>query len=195
MPFSSIPSPSAPQPASRCCLPVKAHLLQYVVWRERLPAADTPIPVPGLGPIAAALDMVRTFDHVYLGAAPREAVDHFTARLYYALDPSETRRFVADPGVILFNRFLDQLLRDDLFARILAGKSGGLQEKKVIEDFLTETRLDEFLDFESVKKAQWRLRVNRRVPTIRTGRLPQGRIPYRTGAAVQQEFDRGVIHW
>ncbi len=194
MPHFTTPTSTALRQTVTGCIPVKKHLLQYVIWRERLPDAGTPIPVPGLGPIAAALDMVLTFDHIYLDSAPSPVVDKFTGRLYYAVESTD-RQFVPDTGALMFNRFLEQLLRDDLNARILEGKTLGIQEKNVIERFLSETGLDEYLDFESVKKAQWRLRVHRRAPLIRVGRLPSGPLPMRTGARVQRAFAQGAIHW
>lgn len=165
-------------PPHRGLLPVKKHLLAFVAWREHFPDLLTPLTVPGLGPIAAALDMVLTTGDAYLASSNWLTVDTYGARLHYLVQDIPRLRqdmlYVTDAGAAQFNRFLEQLLQDDLHARILAGKKNGDQEKRIIERFMDETGLNEYLEFDMLKKAQWRLRTHRGVPSVRGHNLMRG---------------------
>lgn len=174
------------------CVAVKPHLLRYVVWREHFPTSAHPLPVPGLGPVSAALDMVLVSENEYLRSIPRESVDALGARLFYAVHGGAradyARRFVTDAGTAQFNRFLEQLLRDDLDRLIFEAKSAGRKEKEAIEVFLDRTGLHDMLDFESLKKSAWRLRAHRGAPIIRCKHA-------RPRATIFPEAARGRVHW
>lgn len=182
-------------PPHRGLLPIKKYLLQFVAWREHLPDPTAPISVPGLGPIAAAIDMVLTTGDAYLRSNSWFTIDSYGARLHYIVqDLPRLKRdtlYVTDEGAAQFNRFLEQLMRDDLNMRILDGKKRGDQEKRIIEGFLDETGLNEYLDFDSEKKAQWRLRTHRGVPSVRGHNLMR-ESSYR---GVSVACYAGRVHW
>lgn len=165
-------------PPHRGLLPIKKHLLQFVAWREHLPDLVTPLTVPGLGPIAAALDMVLTTGEAYLRSNSWLTIDTYGARLHYIVQDiprlKQDTLYVTDAGAAQFNRFLEQLMRDDLNSRILDGKKRGEQEKRIIEQFLDETGLNETLDLDAEKKAQWRLRNHRGMPRVRGHHIMRG---------------------
>lgn len=150
---------------------IKPHLLRYVQWREGLRDAATPLVVPGLGPIAEVLAMLLVDDRTYLNSQPLRGVDAYTETLHYVISdrsmPS-ARRFVTDEGTLHFNRFLQQLLNDDIFFRAKEAEKARKQQKTVIEEFLQATGLDEWLEFDSLPKIQTRLK------QLRSGASVQG---------------------
>lgn len=140
---------------------IKPHLLRYIQWREQFRQEDQPLIVPGLGPIAHVLSMLLVTDREYLDARPLTTVEGFTATLHYRVvqrHTMEPRFYVTDEGTREFNRFLQQLLQDDLHFRIREAAARRIQEKDVIEDFLHSTGLDEWLEFDTTKKANFRLK-------------------------------------
>lgn len=158
-------------PTHHGVLPIKPAHLQYVVWRERLVSPSAPLLVPGLGAISAGLDMALITGAAYLDSRSTQQVDFYTAKLHYRIHDlmhlQADRLYVSDYGAELFSRFLEQLMRDDLNDRVLRGKQQGRLEKNTIESFLDETGLNEWFEFDSEKKAQWRLRKHRGLPNIR----------------------------
>ena len=150
---------------------IKPHLLRYVQWREGLKDENTPLVVPGLGPIAEVLSILLVTDREYTSSRPLSSVDGFSAVLRYTVaDRSSVtpRRFVTDEGTRHFNRYLQQLLNDDIYFRAREAQKQKVQQKTVIEEFLHVTGLDEWLEFDSMPKSQTRLK------QFRTGRSVQG---------------------
>lgn len=92
-PHSRSSSTATPRPVSDAsgiaCVAVRPHLLQFIAWREWLPDLNTPLLVPGIGPIAAALDAVLVPLLEYRHSQSRGSVDEFGARLYYRLAAKE----------------------------------------------------------------------------------------------------------
>lgn len=166
-----VPSSALPIHHHHGILPIKPALLEFVRYRENLSGAASLILVPGLGPIAAAIDMVLVSADEYLASRPMQRVEAYTARLHYEITDlphlHERRVYVNDTGAVLFNRFLEQLMRDDQYWRILKAKERGVQEKNTIAEFLDETNLNEFLELDTEKKGQYRLRRHRGIPSIR----------------------------
>lgn len=154
---------------------MKPHLLRYVQWREGLKDSAAPLLVPGLGPIAEVLSMLLVDDRNFLSARPLQSVEGFSATLHYhviARNVLSGHRYVTDEGTRHFNRFLQQLLQDDLYFRSAEARKQRTQEKIVIETFLHDTGLDEWLEFDTAKKAQFRLR------QIRSGVNVSGYVPF-----------------
>lgn len=150
---------------------IKPHLLRYVQWREGLDDENTPLVVPGLGPIAEVLSILLVTDREFTSSRPLSSVDGFSAVLRYTVaDRSSVapRRFVTDEGTRHFNRYLQQLLNDDIYFRAREAQKHKVQQKTVIEEFLHATGLDEWLEFDSMPKSQTRLK------QFRTGRHVQG---------------------
>ena len=150
---------------------IKPHLLRYIQWREQFRQEDQPLIVPGLGPIAHVLGMMLVTDREYLNAAPLTTVEGYTATLHYKVVQRHTleqRYYLTDEGTREFNRFLQQMLQDDLFFRVREGQRKKQQEKDIIEAFLHDTGLDEWLEFDTQKKANFRLK------QFRTGQQVQG---------------------
>jgi len=150
---------------------IKPHLLRYVQWREGLRDEHSALIVPGLGPIAEVLSILLVSDREYLNARPLTSVEGYTAVLHYAVlerSTSPARRFVTDEGTRHFNRYLQQLLNDDIYFRAKEAARQRIQQKTVIEEFLAATGLDEWLEFDSMPKSQTRLK------QLRSGASVQG---------------------
>jgi hypothetical protein len=170
------------------CIAVSPHLAQFVVWIENLPDGTTPLRVPGLGPITAALASHLVSYSDYRRSPMRTSVDALGARLYYVVDGRERtgktpppgmlslfsddedtteekmyvprkERFVNDKSIIDFNRFLDQFLRYELNRAIIEAKKRGIHECEAIEGFMTEVGIHDLIDFDTLKKSAWRRRV------------------------------------
>jgi len=166
-------SPPCDQYAGR--IAIKPHLLRYVEWREGLNAYTRPaLIVPGLGPITEVLSMLLVSDQQLLASSPLKSVEGYTATLHYQVivrSMPAPRRFVTDEGTRHFNRFLEQLLNDDIFFRAKEAAREKKQQKTIIEEFLHATGLDEWIEFDAQPKAQHRLK------QIRSGGTPQGYLP------------------
>lgn len=145
-------------------IPIRPHLLRYVQWREHLDAG-APIIVPGITPIAQALDLCLTNKTSYLTSTLRKeepSAHEYTERLYYLVRGATRCRynfhFVTAPQGMAFNIFLHHAMHDDLLRLIQAGQAAGQYEINIIRNFLEDTGMDDLINDESVKKAQYRLR-------------------------------------
>lgn len=154
-------------------LPVQPHLLAYLMWKENLQKGDQFI-IPGQSPHAVVLSG-------YITVATRLIRDsrtvppsglkmhRYTARLPFIIPGLESTDFyiIADVIACQFDAYLYHAMQSDLLERVMFAKRFGIEEKDSIEAWLAESGLNYYLDFEAVKKAQYRLRAARQMPTVR----------------------------
>ncbi len=162
-------------------IPIRPHLLRYVEWRECL-VAGHPIVIPGMTIIAQALDLCLTNKTSYLTSTIRREesrVHEYSGRLHYLVHGITRCRynfhFVTAQQGMAFNIFLHHAMHDDLLRLIQAGQAAGQYEINIIKNFLDETGMDELINYESVKKAQYRLR-QAKAYSMQKGRTIRGTV-------------------
>lgn len=155
-------------------LPLEPAHLRYVEWRENLHSGQA-IEIPGRSAIAAHLNALMSFAILFADEdrfpqpAPLQ-LQAYTAKLYFNANHHLARHeifLLADRIAFYLNDYLYTSLHDCLLDLVIAGKRDGKQEQHIIEYFLRQTQLDEYLDFEAVKKAQYRARKYRDMPSIK----------------------------
>jgi hypothetical protein len=117
----------------------------YYIVDGRLRTARAPVP----GTLSLFDDPAAAADTVPPSYAPR------------------VRQYATDAGTTAFNRFLEQLLRDDLNAAVFAAKHRGENETDAIEAFMDAVGLHDLLDLDTLKKSAWRMRTWRGAEIIR----------------------------
>lgn len=154
-------------------LPIQPHLLAYLTWKENLSKGEL-FTIPSQSPIAVALSgyillSLRLIRDARQVAPTCLKMERYTARLPFQIQGVYNPDFfiIADLIAKEFDAYLYHTLQAELFDRILFAKRFGMEEKDTIEGFLDESGLNYYLDFEAVKKAQYRLRQTRRTPTVR----------------------------
>lgn len=87
---------------------------------------------------------------------------------YRALDQGKI--FMPAKTVVTFNNFIYTLFHETLLQRILFGYRYGLDEIKIIENFLKEHGIEPDIDIQlhSVKKTSYRLREKKKIPNFYT---------------------------
>lgn len=143
-------------------LPIRPHLLRYVEWREGLPPGQA-LAVPGPSIIAVTLNLILVSKtNMLLSGRCRDAkLAQCSARLRYQVTGRRYWRdhiFVADDSALAFGDFLTALLHQDLLDLIIAGQRERRLEKDVIVQFMLDTGLDDFMEFDALKQAQFRYR-------------------------------------
>lgn len=150
-------------------IPVSPALLRFVEWRDAIPSGQV-IEVPSRTGIAALLEgMIQwlLIFHDEFGPAepPSVQCDRYSARLHFRLKgPSLARHevfFYADRLCVQLNKILYQEAHAEILRQVLTGKAAKTQEKDTIDQFLRKTGMDDFWDFDAVKKAQYRARTDR----------------------------------
>jgi len=143
-------------------LPIRPHLLRYVEWREGL-SPGHPVVVPGPSIIAVTLNLILVSKSaLLLCSRTREAcLAKCSARLRYQVTGRRywhNHIFVTDDSALAFGEFLTALLHQDLLDLIIAGQRERRLEKEVIVQFMLDTGLDDFIEFDALKQAQFRYR-------------------------------------
>jgi hypothetical protein len=206
MPHTSEVQSPAYTPDRIACVAMRPALLRYIAWRECFTDLSTPLLLPGIGPVAAALDSLLVTMHEFRRSAPRESVDEFHARLYFRVTEKEKvkrpcckpsqfsmfpatdddeehyaamreRRFITDAGTRRFNRFAEQLLFDDIARFVLREKATGATETESIQLFLDQIGIADLIEFEQAKKYAWRWRSHYNAPIIRGNTMRPRAVP------------------
>lgn len=143
---------------------VRPYLAAYTRWRENL-APDQPLLVPGCSPIALALDLCLTNKTTYLASRAVGLPDEkYGARLRYTVAGSRDRDgflFVTDAMALRFNSFLLHDLHNLLADRIFRAVADGGSEKLTLLGFMREVGIEELVEYDALKKANYRLRTHR----------------------------------
>lgn len=143
-------------------LPIRPHLLRYVEWREGL-SAGSPVQLPGPSLVATTLNLILVSKSRLLQsvASRTKALAQCTSRLHYEVHGRrywQNQIFVTDDAALCFSEFVHVLLHHDLLDRIIAGQRERTLEKDVIVQFMITSGLDDFVDFDAMKQAQFRFR-------------------------------------
>lgn len=143
-------------------LPIRPHLLRYVEWREGLaPGAPVQLPGPSLVGVTLNLILVSKSRLLLSPDGRATALAHCTARLHYEVHGRRywhNQIFVTDDAALAFGEFLASLMHHDLLEQIIAGQRDRRLEKDVIVQFMIATGIDDFIEFEAMKQAQFRFR-------------------------------------
>jgi hypothetical protein len=148
-------------------IPMKPHLLLYLRWREDLPL-KTPYLLANRSPIGRHLSLLFCGKKRLHNGRPTYKVDRdtYTATLQVQL-PSDyvgaMRIFVPDSDVVAFNQYIHDCLHENLMDRISAAPAN-VQIKEVIEDLIDDMDAWGEVDFETLKKANYRIRKSRGLP-------------------------------
>lgn len=165
----SVTSTLADRPHLLGGMPIRPHLLRFIQFRENLHGRD-PLTVPGMSPLSVALGWQICKKKAYY-ADPVDALYRtHTAVLRFQVSPSmysDNLRFVSASGVRRYEEFVSRCLTDHMLFLFTQAKAQRRPGKDVIEEFLLQSGLDDFIDFDAAKKAVFRLRVHRKLPPLR----------------------------
>lgn len=157
-------------------LPVQPHLLAYLQWKEGLAKGEY-FQIPSQSPHAIVLSGYINLACSLIPDAkkvPEKALkmDRFTGRLPFQVKGLNEPDFflVAAQIALQFDSYLYHAMQEELLTRVLIGMRFGMKEKTTIEEFLEETELNYYVNVDSFKRAQTRLRHERKVPILK-GRL------------------------
>lgn len=154
---------------ARFTIPVQPHHAAYVRALLHLAPSD-PVPVPGDSPVGHFL--AGLFDDAQIDASAVDSarVDRLRGKLLVsvgAVFAGQGRVYLTERSVLEFDEFIHRLLREHLALIVHFGKANGIEEKDVIEKFITAHGLDDLIEFDALKKAMHRLRVARAIPHLR----------------------------
>lgn len=159
---------AAPRPHLVSATPIRPHLLRYIQYRENLHGRQ-PLPVPGMSPLSIALGWHICKKKAYYLDPLDDLYRSHTSTLYFEVTPSmfaQNQRFVSATGLRRYEEFVSRSLTDHLLLLMLLAKAQRRAGKEVIEDFLRQSGLDDFIDFDAAKKAVFRLRAHRKLPPL-----------------------------
>lgn len=155
-------------------LPIEPGLLKYVQYREHL-IEGRPLVLPGQSSIANMLTAMMSMAIIFYdeGRDPQLTpleLQALTARIRFEAHGPIARYEifnVADRIALHFNSFLYSSMQDDVLQLVMDGKSRGKHEQDTIGEYLRRAGLDDYYEYDSMKKAQYRARKYRALNPIK----------------------------
>ena len=155
-------------------LPIEPGLLKYIQFREHLTEGRALI-LPGQSSIATMLSSIMSFAILFYDEGrdpqpPPLELRALTSRIrFQAHGPIARYEIfnVADRIALHFNSYLYAHMQDDLLQLVLEGKTRGKHEQDTIGEYLRRSGLDDFYEYDSMKKAQYRARQYRALSPIK----------------------------
>lgn len=159
-------------------IPVKPHLRKFVHYLENL-APDAPLNLSRSGVVGYTLNLLLT-NKTNLIHSDTLAGDKLQEKFQDQLRFKVSVRmqtfncfYLTRRSISIFNTFLHNLLHETLLYRIRMGVAAGQDEKEIIYDFMRELDIEEDVTFDAVKKANYRLRNAKKIPTIHQQSRPE----------------------
>lgn len=81
--------------------------------------------------------------------------------------------YISRKSITVFNQFLNRLFHEFLLSRIVEGVANGKDEKEIIFEFMRELDIEDDITFDAIKKANYRLRKSKKMPTIHQQSRPK----------------------
>lgn len=159
------------QPAIRLDMPIKPYLLKFVRYIENLPDGE-PLDLSQRGVTAATLKRMLSWKNE---ATPGEMFKGgYDAVLPVIIPPRNWQRgnwYINARAIKDFNDALNHLFHEMLNFKIMADVADGLEQKQSIEGFMLMLDIFEDIEYDTIKKANQRLRTDRNIILFERGKM------------------------
>lgn len=142
---------------------MKPHLLQFILWKERLAEGEKLDLAYLRGDTTYVLVGLLT-TKMKAANYDNELGEEFSADLNFTINSrrvNEGKIIITEESVKFFNQYVHRNMHEMLLDRVLVGKNAGIEEKETIYQFIREVGLDDLVSFDAMKKASYRLRESR----------------------------------
>jgi len=165
-------------------MPVKGYLLKFIRHVENLKEGEALDLIKSMGAIPYMLSLLLTnktnMNRSMKGRSFEKIWKGYDAKIKFKVSyrmQSNSKFYFEPKSIQIFDRFLHRLFHDFLLDKILKGIGEGKNEKDIIYDFLAELDIEEDVRFETIKKASYRLRKSKKIPTFYQQLRPGGLEP------------------
>jgi len=169
-------------------MPVKAYLKKYVYWKECVPE-DTILDLYQRSNIRMTLEALLTGKMTLYDSheARNDFLRKYPEEILCRVTPHSSSReliFFGQVQVVWFNQYLYRYFHDDLLYMILINKQYGISESDTINTFIDSIGIRDDISFEAVKKSNYRLRKDKKLPvfSLRIGRSAPNPYQYKVSA-------------
>lgn len=156
-------------------IPIRPHLLKYVCWNENIKIGEA-IDLKGGGNIAFILQMLLRGKLESISYDDRQSVGKdYTQSLYYVYPLrhlNEGRIFIDEKAILIFNQFLHKHFHETLNVLIIQNQKYGIKIESSIKDFMDMLGIEDEIEYDSLKKANFRLRIARNIELNSTRKCP-----------------------
>jgi hypothetical protein len=152
-------------------VPLIPYLYKFLLWKERLAPGDLLDLIGSKGDVAYVLGGMLTTKVQARYDDTEKLSDTYTEEIRVKLDTrrlNSGRVVISDANVRMFNQFLRKNLHELLLERIMNGMRHKQKECNIIYDFIRELGMEDDVSFDTLKKAQTRLRKSKKIPAFRS---------------------------
>jgi hypothetical protein len=152
-------------------IPVRSHHLKFIEYVENLQPGE-PLDLKSNSTISNWLRLLLTKKSktdVYMKSSATKIGKDYNAELKFKIGVrtfDKLEFFYSVKTIHIFNQFIYNYLCDILLLEIRKGCIRGIKEKEVIEQFMEDYGIDEMVDRDTLKKATYRLRKDKKIPSI-----------------------------
>lgn len=153
----------------KACVPVKGYLLKFVRYIENLEPGD-PLDLSNGSVVSFVLKGFLTTKIKLQFESEKKYTSmqkEYTEALYFEVN-EEMKQFNAfyinKSSIVAFNAFLHRLFHEMLLMEVREKKADGIQARLTIMEFMEKCGIDEEIDVGSLKKANYRLRLGKKIP-------------------------------
>lgn len=147
-------------------VPVKPVLHQFAIVQENV-AEEKIIDIQSSGLIGYTINMMLVGKMQVPVRQDYQLRESYNTPLLFRFYKSKINRYKLDftpEGISFINKFLHQFMHEILLREVLAMRKYGVSEKDVIYRFMDFYGLNELISFEGMKKANYRLRIDKKTP-------------------------------
>lgn len=172
--MSQIQNNKAGKHLLRGSLPMRPHLLSFLVVKENLQAGQALL-LPGGTVVGQYLDALLLNKGAVEDDRRQYIPDTYTGELGFEFSEGRGDRpniFLSSTRIIRFNEFTHNYMHETLFESVLFNqRNGGMSEKEVIYKFIEYYRIYT-INFDSLKKASYRYRLAKNLDIFCSGKRP-----------------------
>jgi len=152
-------------------IPVRPHLLKYVCWSENIDL-DQAIDLKEGSNIAFVLQMLLRGKLESISYDKRQHInDDYSASLKYTYPLrhlNEGRIFIDERSILIFNRFLHKQFHETLLTLVIQNQRYSVTTSDTIKGFMDTLDIFDDIEFDSLKKANFRLRKAKKIDLNKT---------------------------
>lgn len=151
-------------------MPMKPYLKHYVLWKENIGPDEILDLSESQSEISWVLAGCLTNALKYNFDKHRKLSKAYSEKLIFAISPKRIQYnmiYFAPPQIRYFNTFVYRQLHHHLLDRVMRGQARGIPEVDIIWEFMYETGIEPYANFEALKKANYRLRKSKNLPSFR----------------------------
>lgn len=145
---------------------MKPHLFRFVCVLEGI-EEEEPLSLESGSVLAHTIKMALTYkDNAY---KVEKINPHYSSDLIYSIPRSKYlwgKMFLSASAVVDINQCIHKLLHEMLLQKILSYIEMGYNELEAIRDFMILVGIDELVDIETLKKANYRLRKGKGIRSL-----------------------------